>query len=58
VTEYEWRSWEYHAAEVDVVTGATAGALTTGDGRNDGTERLYVSDNDSGSVYEIEWTVE
>jgi hypothetical protein len=56
VTEFTWTGGSYSSSEVDMVTGASAGALTVGDGRNDDTQRIYVSDNHTGEVYELTWT--
>ena len=55
VMEFEWVGSGYLATPIDALTGATAAALTAGDGRNDGSTRLYVADNDNGKVYEISW---
>lgn len=54
IREYEWsgNSFSQDGITLDALTGATA-QLTSGDGRNDGVERLYAPNWSGGFVYEV-----
>lgn len=54
IREYEWGSGSYSmdSTTLDGLTGATA-QLTSGNGRNDGVERLYTPNWAGGYIYEV-----